>query len=50
MVGPNLYKWYPFIEFDVPEEKIATKFVDSLQFSNSYLPGLDRKPSALSRH
>jgi len=42
-IGPNLYKWYPVIEFDIPEEKVATKFVDSLQFSNSYLPGLDRK-------
>lgn len=40
-IGGTLYKWYPVIEFDVPEEKMATKFVDSLQFSNSYLPGLD---------
>ena len=45
MLGNTLYKWYPVIEFDTPEEKRATKFVDSLQFSNSYLPGLDRPPS-----
>ena len=40
-IGSTLYKWYPVIEFGVPDDKIATKFVDSLQFSNSYLPGLD---------
>ena len=39
-IGGTLYKWYPVIEFDTPEEKMATKFIDSLQFSNSYLPGL----------
>lgn len=39
-IGGTLYKWYPVIEFDIPEEKMATKFIDSLQFSNSYLPGL----------
>lgn len=36
-----IYNWYPHIEFDVPSYKIATKFIDSIQFSNSYLPGLD---------
>lgn len=40
-IGSTLYKWYPVVEIGTPEEKMATKFVDSLQFSNSYLPGLD---------
>lgn len=39
----NIYNWYPRIDFDVPSEKIASKFIDSSRFSNSYLPGLDRK-------
>ena len=45
MVSYNgkIYNWYPRIDFDVPSEKIASKFLDSIQFSNSYLPGLDRK-------
>ena len=44
MVSYNgkIYNWYPRIDFDVPSEKIASKFLDSIQFSNSYLPGLDR--------
>ena len=42
-IGSTLYKWYPVIDFDINREKIATKFVDSLQFSNSYLPGLDKQ-------
>ena len=43
MVSYNgkIYNWYPRIDFDVPSEKIASKFLDSIQFSNSYLPGLD---------
>ena len=47
MVSYNgkIYNWYPRIDFDVPSEKIASKFLDSIQFSNSYLPGLDRTPS-----
>jgi hypothetical protein len=44
-IGSVLYKWYPVIELDTDKDRIATKFIDSLQFSNSYLPGLDRKPS-----
>lgn len=38
----QVYQWYPHIDFSVPSEKIATKFIDSVQFSNSYLPGLDK--------
>jgi hypothetical protein len=41
-IGGTLYKWYPVIELDTDKERMATKFVDSLQFSNAYLPGLDR--------
>jgi len=37
----QVYPWYPSIEFDVPADKMASKFIDSVQFSNSYLPGLD---------
>lgn len=37
----TVYNWYPRIDFDVPSEKIASKFIDSCRFSNSYLPGLD---------
>lgn len=36
-----IYKHYPHIELDCPPNKIGTRFIDSLQFSNSYLPGLD---------
>ena len=37
----RLYKYYPNIDFSIPHERMATKFIDSAQFSNSYLPGLD---------
>jgi DNA-directed RNA polymerase beta' subunit len=37
----TVYEYYPHIDFDVPHDKMATKFIDSVQFSNSYLPGLD---------
>ena len=39
MINGKVYNWYPHIDFSVPIEKIATKFIDSVQFSNSYLPG-----------
>lgn len=41
MINGQIYQWYPVIDFNVPGEKMATKFIDSVQFSNSYLPGLD---------
>ena len=48
-VGDRIYKWYPVIDFDVPRNQINTKFMDSVQFSNSYLPGIDSQtPSTLS--
>lgn len=37
----KIYKYYPQIDFNIPGDRIATKFIDSVQFSNSYLPGLD---------
>ena len=41
MVNGRVYKWYPVIEFDTPRIRMASLFIDSLQFSNSYLAGLD---------
>ena len=35
------YNWYPIIDFNTPKHEIVTKFVDSLQFSNAFLKGLD---------
>jgi len=40
-VGDKLYPYYPDIDLSTPEDKIATLFIDSVRFSNSYLPGLD---------
>ena len=41
MINEDTYNWYPKIEFDLPKEEIVTKFVDSLQFSNAFLKGID---------
>ena len=41
MVNGRVYKWYPVIENDVPPYKMASLFIDSLQFSNSYLEGIN---------
>ena len=40
-VGEKLYKYYPVIDPDTPEDKVQALFIDSTQFSNSYLPGLN---------
>lgn len=40
MINDQLYKWYPVIEPDTPYYKIGALFVDSVQFSNSYLKGI----------
>lgn len=37
----NTYNWYPRVDPTVPKHEIVSKFVDSLQFSNSFLKGLD---------
>lgn len=36
----RVYKWYPVVNFTLDEHKIAAKFIDSVQFSNSYLKGI----------
>ena len=41
MINGRLYKWYPVIDFNVPKSNIASKFIDSMQFSNAYLKGID---------
>lgn len=40
IIGERIYKWYPVINFDTPKEKLAVSFIDSVQFSNSYLEGI----------
>ena len=35
------YKYYPNIDFSIPEDNIGIYFIDSMRFSHSYLPGLD---------
>lgn len=41
MVGDYLYKWYPSIDIKTPINEIPAQFIDSVQFSNSYLKGID---------
>ena len=36
----TIYKWYPVIDFDADMDHIGTMFIDSQQFSPSYLLGL----------
>ena len=36
----RVYKWYPYIDFSVSPENMASKFIDSIEFSNSYLKGM----------
>lgn len=40
-VGETLYPYYPDIDLSVPDSKVPTLFIDSVMFSNSYLPGID---------
>lgn len=40
-INERIYKWYPKVELDAPRESIGNRFIDSIQFSNSHLPGLD---------
>lgn len=39
-VNGRLYKYYPVIDLNTPKADIASLFIDSLQFSVSYLKGL----------
>ena len=41
MVNGTLYKWYPYIDLSVSKPEIPGLFMDSVQFSNSYLPGIE---------
>lgn len=40
LIDGVLHKWYPVVELDTPTNMIGSKFVDSSQFSNSYLPAI----------
>lgn len=40
MVNGHVYKWYPVIDFDAKPHIIGSKFIDSIQFSNSFLKGI----------
>ena len=48
-VGNTVYPFYPIVDTTLPPEKIATKFIDSIRFSNSYLPGLDGDYDGMSK-
>ena len=40
-VNDTIFKWYPVVDLEIPTEQIGSSFIDSIQFSNSCLPGLD---------
>lgn len=40
-INGTIYKWYPQIDPKLDHATVATLFIDTLQFSNSYLTGLD---------
>lgn len=40
-INGTVYKWYPFIDLDMPKHMVANNFNDTLQFSNAYLTGLN---------
>lgn len=42
LINDRVYKFYPVIDYSVPEELVGTKFIDSVRFSNSYLTGIDK--------
>ena len=39
-VGDKVYPYYPDIDVNMPESEVATYFLDTLNMSNLYLPGL----------
>ena len=41
MVNGYLYKWYPYVDLTARPDEIGNQFIDSCQFSNSYLPGIE---------
>ena len=42
VIGGTYYKYYPKIDFSIPKDDIGIYFIDSIRFSHSYLPGLDK--------
>ena len=40
-VGDRIYEYYPVIDSSLKHEKVTECFIESCQFSNSYLPGLN---------
>ena len=40
-VNGQIYKWYPYIDLNMPKREVANNFIDTTRFSNSYLEGLD---------
>ena len=41
IINGIVYKWYPNININTPQDKVPIKFIDACQFSNSYLPGIE---------
>lgn len=39
-VNGEMYKWYPYIEEGLAREEVMTKFIDAVQYSDSYLNGM----------
>ena len=40
-IGNTVYRYYPIIEPNIPKNKVTNRFIDSTQFSHSYLKGLN---------
>ena len=40
-INGTIYKWYPVVDLDMSKEEVSNNFIDTTQFSNSYLKGLD---------
>ena len=50
VINGKLYRWYPNIDVSLPIQEVPGQFIDSVSFSNSYLPGLESSHHLLSRH
>jgi DNA-directed RNA polymerase beta' subunit len=42
LISGVYYKNYPDIDINIPKDDIGINFIDSVRFSHSYLPGLDK--------
>ena len=40
-INGKVYKWYPVIDLNMTRNEVGNNFIDTTQFSNSYLKGLD---------